>query len=338
MSWANRNLPRKRDISQIPEPFRPHIVPRVDRPEVVASEAYQTNPINEIVYPDDMQSYFSLKPSKAAEPVIDRRQYPIKKIELPRANLKELIYNGKSYVFVILRNIRQTRDNDLWISSYNSIRQFYTNKIVIIDDNSTINTVDGKLVNTETIRSEYNGAGEILPYLYFMKHKWADRMIFIHDSMFINRPFRDAELDGSVTFHWHFDAKEDNKLGTYLSLLKNSTNLVEYATQITKWKACFGGASIIDLETIVYLEEAYAFFTKLVMVIRNRKDREMFERLFGIVLFHEGILNMEHFSNFGNILKYPKAFESDHTSIDTAKHILSQANYDTAIIKVWRGR
>ena len=338
MSWANRNLPRKRDISQIPEPFRPHIVPRVDRPEVVASEAYQTNPINEIVYPDDMQSYFSLKPSKATEPVIDRRQYPVKKIELPRANLKELTYNGKSYVFVILRNIRQTRDNDLWISSYNSIRQFYTNKIVIIDDNSTINTVDGKLVNTESIRSEYNGAGEILPYLYFMKHKWADRMIFIHDSMFINRPFRDTELNGSVTFHWHFDAKEDNKLGTYLSLLKNSTNLVEYATQITKWKACFGGASIIDLETIVYLEEAYAFFTKLVMVIRNRKDREMFERLFGIVLFHEGILNMEHYSNFGNILKYPKAFESDHTSIDTAKHILSHAGYDTAIIKVWRGR
>ena len=66
-----------------------------------------------------------------------------------------------SYVFVILRNIQNARDNDLWISSYNSIRKFYKNKIIIIDDNSKINTVNGKLVNTDIIYSEWNGAGEV---------------------------------------------------------------------------------------------------------------------------------------------------------------------------------
>lgn len=79
---------------------------------------------------------------------------------------------------------------------------------MIIDDNSTINTVNGKLVNTEVIDSEYNGAGEILPYYYFLQHKWADRMIFLHDSMFMNRHFTPNELDSPIRFHWEFSNKE----------------------------------------------------------------------------------------------------------------------------------
>ena len=68
-SWANRHLPRKRDLSQIPEPFRPIIVPRVDRPEVILSESFQVKYSNnandsedtyrnEVVYPND--SFMSL--------------------------------------------------------------------------------------------------------------------------------------------------------------------------------------------------------------------------------------------------------------------------------------
>lgn len=104
-------------------------------------------------------------------------------------------------IFHILRNIIHAKDNDLWISSYNSIRRFYTNPIKIIDDNSIINTFNGKLIDTEVIQSEWNGAGEILPYYYFMKHKWADRMIFIHDSMLLYRPFHNSELSHPVRFY-----------------------------------------------------------------------------------------------------------------------------------------
>ena len=39
-------------------------------------------------------------------------------------------------------------------------------------------------------------------------------------------------------------------------------------------------------------------------------------------------------SNFGNIMKYPNAFESNN--IETAQHMLN--GYDTAIVKVWKGR
>jgi len=352
-SWANRNIPRKRDLSQIPSEFRPTIVPRAERPEVVLSEQFQDVPQNEVIYPsmsfEDLYNIGSHRPNdrpqdriqgKKAEP-IDKRQYQVKKIETGFSpNAIELRYQDHTYVFVILRHIGTTRDNDLWITSYNMIRKFYTNPIVIIDDNSTINTVNGKLTNTEVIHSDFNGAGEILPYYYFLKNKWADRMIFVHDSMFLHRRFTDEELDPLVTFHWHFEGKafkDDRKITTYLSMLLHAEELQLHAAT-AEWKGCFGGASIIDWSIVQMIEEKYQLFSKLVLSIRNRKERETFERVLGIVLGYEGVMDPARPSNFGAILRYPKAFESDSINYDTAAHILTQAKYDTALIKVWRGR
>lgn len=328
-SWANRNLPRKRNLSQIPPEFRPEIIPRVAQPTVVLSETFRFKPQNEVVYPD--RSSF--------EPVPHPRQFVNQRIDsAPSVRAKELRYQDKSYVFVILRHIRNTRDNDLWISCYNSIRQFYTNQIIIIDDNSTINTVNGKLVNTEIIKSEFNGAGEILPYHYFLKHKWADRMVFLHDSMFINRVFLDKELQGSIRFHWHFENKSENpKMSTFLSMLPNSEAIEEFIHH-SKWKGCFGATSIIDLEVAEKLEATYGLFSKLILSIRTRSDREMFERVLGIIVAYEGLVQGDNYSNFGDILKYPSAFESHFETMDLARQLVLQNGYDTAILKIWRGR
>ena len=37
-----------------------------------------------------------------------------------------------TYGFIILRHVRNFKDNQMWISCYNSIRKFYSNKIIII--------------------------------------------------------------------------------------------------------------------------------------------------------------------------------------------------------------
>jgi hypothetical protein len=333
-SWANRNIPRKRDLTQIPAELRPQIVPRVLKPQVLESESYQIK-----------QPSFTSNNSKDSknEPIVNPRQYVSKKIETnPSPTAFELVFHNKSYVFVILRHLRNTRDNDLWISSYNSIRKIYTNKIVIIDDNSSINTVDGKLTNTEIIKSEFNGAGEILPYYYFLKYKWADSMIFLHDSMFINRPFRDTELDHKFIFHWHFKPNgwdDYRKINNYISILKNNKELTAFtADPGTTWAGCFGGTSIVDLSVIQYLDEEYSLFSNVVLTIKTRKDRETFERLLGIVLYYEGLIEDKNCSNFGEIIKYPGAFESENNNYETASVIVRQKNYDTAILKVWRGR
>jgi hypothetical protein len=341
-SWANRAIPRKRDISKIPDEFRPTIVPRAARPEVVISESFHEVTQNEIV-----NNFRELEPktkAKASEPVVKPREYVTKKVEStfnPIAT--ELYYNGKSYVFVILRNIRTVSDNDLWISAYNSIRKFYTNKIVIIDDNSSINTVDGKLINTTVIKSEFNGAGEILPYYYFLQNKWADRMIFLHDSMFINRPFRPIELEGNIKFHWYFTSNgydDYKKISNYISLLKNRSDVESFINNSNnQWYGCFGGASICNLDLLEILEENFALFKNLIFLMRSRKDREAFERLLGIVLFYMGEITKDQCSNYGDILKYPDAFKPElNINFETSAHILKQSNYDTAIIKVWRGR
>ena len=336
-SWANLGIPRKRNLHQIPEGLRPTIITRAQRPEVIQSESFQEQE-NEIIYPSGSEDSSFPTPDMNAY----SRSYPVRKMELnPAPNAIELRFSDKSYVFVILRNIRTARDNDLWMASYQSVRRFYTNKIIIIDDNSDINTVNGKLVNTEVIRSDYNGAGEVLPYYYFFVNKWADRMVFLHDSMFLHRRFTDAELSSTVRFHWHFSNSEirnDRKIGTYLSMLPHHEGLLDYANQPDSiWNGCFGGASIIDLDIVTQLEEAYSFFSTLVLSIKTRKDRETFERLFGIAL-HFGNMIEEPFSNFGNIVKYPNAFESQVSTPDQGAYALSQKGYDTAIIKVWRGR
>jgi hypothetical protein len=338
-SWANRNILRKRDITQIPSDFRPTIIPRAIRPQVLVSESFQENSQNEVIL-----STRNSEPKKVnSEPVVNPRQYVTKKINTtPSVSAIELQYKDKSYVFVVLRHLRTVRDNDLWITSYNSIRKHYTNKIIIIDDNSSVNTVDGKLFNTEIIKSEFNGAGEILPYYYFLKYKWADKMIFLHDSMFLNRPFRDSELDNDIKFHWYFtknNIDDFRKINNFLSVVKSNKDLQAFATDPeTKWNGCFGATSICDLSTVEYIEEEYKLFTSLILSIKTRKDRETFERVLGIVLYYEGIFNDDNCSNFGDILKYPGAFESENNNFETASHIVNQNNYDTAILKVWRGR
>ena len=124
-----------------------------------------------------------------------------------------------------------------------------------------------------------------------------------------------------------------------MSMLKNNTELQTFATDPeTLWFGCFGAASICDLSTIQYLEDEYGMFTSLALTIKTRKDRETFERVLGIVLYYEGIVDNNNCSNFGIITSYPGAFESENNNMETAAHILRQKGYDSAIIKVWRGR
>jgi hypothetical protein len=333
-SWANRNVLRKRDISQIPDDARPLNIPRILRDEVVLSETFQKNEINTVAYNN--------RSNRIIENNRKISQYTIKEIHsLPEPSAIELLHENKTFVFVILRHLRNVQDNDLWITSYNSIRKYYTNKIVIIDDNSKLNTVNGKLFNTEIIYSEFPGAGEILPYYYFLKYKWANKMIFLHDSMSLNRGFLENEIRYEIKFHWYFhnhESRDTRKILQYISMLNDNKDIYDYANNPdSNWKGCFGATSIIDIDVVSYLDNKYNLFSTLVLFIKTRNDRETFERIFGIISYYENIIKGEC-SNFGNIVEYPSAFESQNNNPETSSHIVRQRGYNTAIIKVWRGR
>ncbi len=377
-SWMNRNLPRRRDLTQIPEELRPPLpVPRAERTEVLLSESYHYRPEedgspffmgdqdthNPVYFPASSSaplnrptysSLFSSALPTSHAPVKDKATAALSslltsltsqyiQIQPPSPKAMELRVEGKSYVFVILRHLRNPSDNDLWISSYNSIRRFYTNKIVIIDDNSSMNTVNGKLYETDIIYSDYPGAGECLPYFYFLMHRWADRMIFLHDTMFLHRPFLPSEVDTTLRFHWHFDPTDKEfipRLQQLLTSFKQHEPLTSFLSSAptTAWKACFGVAGVIDLSVANQLEEKYKLFSTAVLMIRNRRDREMMERLFGLVAFHEKLVTTDQCSTFGSILQYPKCFESQDMTLKTATYEVERTGYPTAILKVWRGR
>ena len=331
MSWANRGIPQRRNLSQIPVEARPIILSRAERPEVILSESLQYKPVNEIIYPSASHSHHSL---------FDLMTAPLKRMEQVFPHAKELRHNDQSYVFVILRHLRSAQDNALWTSAYQSIRTHYTNKIIIIDDNSQVNTFNGSLVNTEVIESDYRGAGEILPYFYFFQHKWADRMIILHDSMTLHRPFRAAELEGILRFHWHFSIKENTyhtKMALQFSSMRHHEGLLAFLNGESQWRGCFGGAAMISYDAVEHLEKKYGFFSTLVLSIKTRKDREAFERMLGAVAFFEKMVEMETCSTFGDIIRYPGAF-TDNMNKETTAHQVQQATYDTAILKVWRGR
>jgi hypothetical protein len=257
-------------------------------------------------------------------------------IQLNNKNSNELLINNESVIFVILRNIN-TLDNTLWKNCYDSIRNFYTNQIIIIDDNSKYKSKsDDNLINTEIIYSEYPGAGELLPYYYYYKYKWANNMIFMHDSMFLIREFTSKEIEKSNVMLWDFLDRtydDNNKINDYIELLDNN-NILHKVFNSNEWKGCFGVSTIISIDFLINIENKYGFCSRLIDNVKTRDNRICIERILGIIFYAENIL---YESLFGDINKdYPFSF--NNFSIDRSINILKNYKYNTAICKMWRGR
>lgn len=240
--------------------------------------------------------------------------------------------------FVILSHVRTEQENKLWRRCYDSIREFYPNApVIIIDDNSLLPISDNSLKNTTIIRSEYPGAGELLPYYYFLERQFAQKMVVLHDSMLLRRRFTKKELKSSIKFHWEFTHDWDNDaiINMLLSHLKCSDELIDYnMNSKALWRGCFGAASVIDLDIIQRIEKKYALTSALKTVINNRSFREGFERVFALVMFKEQCVTINNCSNFGDIHTQIINF----TYVDDASVEYLKQHSSAAIIKTWHGR
>ena len=244
--------------------------------------------------------------------------------------------NNQSYCFVILRHVSNKEQDILWVNCYNSIRKFYNNKIIIIDDNSSYTVSNKQLINTEIIQSEFPGAGESLPYYYFYKYKWSDNMIFLHDSMYVIRPFLKNELQYNFSMFWNFNniiCLNLEKVENIIQQLENKDILLKSLHEY-KWQGCFGASSIININILNRIEEKYKCFETFVNIIKTREQRMCIERLIGIILNAE---NINSKSLFGNIhTNYPMSFTS--FSLIDSLNIIRRHKYNTAICKLWIGR
>lgn len=240
---------------------------------------------------------------------------------------------------VILRHVSDTKHNKLWQESYKCARSVYPNvKIIIIDDNSNLGFVSSKIemINCEIINSSYPGRGELLPYLYFLQNKWFKTMLFIHDSVFIQKPLDFSRLDNKYIPLWSFDSKVYPQKHDQLEIIKklnNNQELIKYHNS-NKWSGFFGGMTIITLEYLQKINEKHDIFN-IIDSIKTRYNRMSFERVLPVLLHYNNNNVVVNAVN-DDIFKFLKNNELNWgDSIEDYNKLNGKKD---KIYKVWSGR
>lgn len=251
------------------------------------------------------------------------------------------------YGFIITRHVNSENTNKYWNHCVKLIRTFYPfRKIIIIDDNSDYSYVKSEFnyKNIEIIQSEFSKRGELLPYYYFLKRKFFENAVIIHDSVFFHKRINFEKLSGvNVIPLWFFYPDKENLDNTkrIIRNLKNYISLEDLLSQKEilfntfsgKWYGCFGVQSYINLKFLELIESKYNI-TNLISVVKCRADRCCLERIFGCIFFTESKNILKQKSLLGNIMKYQTwGYTFDQYMINLKKGTIPKA-----IVKVWTGR
>lgn len=257
-----------------------------------------------------------------------------------------------TFGFIITRHVNSEQTNKYWNQNVKLIRTYYPlTQIIIIDDNSNSIYVkaDYDYKNIIIIQSEYPGRGELLPYIYFLKYKWFEKAVIIHDSTFIHSRINFEKLKVPVLPLWHHNYDKENlpNLVRISSVLNNNVihnllyklnndnfNFNFNIIQSNKYDLCFGVQSFITLSFLELLESKYGI-TKLINVIKNRTDRCGLERIMGLLFCLESPLLLHIHSLFGDITTTPKSF---NYSYNDYVNDLKKKRKHSLFVKVWTGR
>lgn len=232
-----------------------------------------------------------------------------------------------SFGFIMLRHVNSAQTDEYWKLAYESIRKYYSNLIVIIDDNSNHFLTSMSMKNVIVLQSEYPGSGELLPYYYYSKYKWFDQAVILHDSVFINKKINFQVH--TYKFLWEFtEHKYDvpSKEKKLIRVLKNHDELMDlYETK--QWKGCFGAMMAVNHSFLSQVDKLYDF-SKLLPLVKTRDDRKGLERVIACMFQTRGTA----VSIFGNIFKYgTDPFKYNYQDLMKRRSSLP-------VIKIWSGR
>lgn len=237
-----------------------------------------------------------------------------------------------TFGFIILRHVNSHTTDQLWKNLYVSIRKFYpTNKIVIIDDNSSYTITQIPLFNTILIQSEFPGRGELLPYYYYCKYNWFDNALILHDSTVIHKKFSWRTLTYRFLFHFETHDYDDvNRERQYIQLIKNHQDVLDLYDS-GRWNGCFGMMTSINRNFLKLVNAKYGFH-RLIPYVKSRDDRMRMERVVACMLQTYS----KKPSILGCIHDYPIAFKYNY------KNYIKDCKSDTLpnypVIKIWVGR
>jgi hypothetical protein len=250
--------------------------------------------------------------------------------------------------FIITRHVKSEKTNRYWNHSVKLLKTLYPNKkIVIIDDNSNQYFVkpEFEYKNVEIVNSEFPGSGEILPYYYFLKNKYFENAVILHDSVFFHKriPF-EAFSKLNVLPLWYFNADKENIENT-LKLTNCLNNCKIFEKKLTlndgilgmshnKWYGCFGSQAYINYNFLLGLNNRYNI-TNLVRCVKNRPDRCCLERILGCIFYTEDKNLFKFKALFGDIMQHQKWCDY---SFDKYMSDLKKGTLPKAVVKVWTGR
>ena len=257
---------------------------------------------------------------------------------------------NNDYGFIITRHVNSEKTNKYWNKCVRCIREFYPfRKIVIIDDNSNQKFVksEADYKNLQIITSEFPGRGELLPYYYFLKYKFFENAVIIHDSVFFHKRISFELFNAKniqVLPFWHFNRDKENVENSLriTNYLKNSIpiqksltlNDVVLGMPDLKWYGIFGVQTYINYYFLKYIDDKYSICNML-KPVTCRLDRCCLERIMGCIFFTESKKLRKMKSLIGNIFNYKNAWIYTY---DRYEDDVSKKNIKTPIVKVWSGR
>ena len=236
--------------------------------------------------------------------------------------------------FIILRHVNSSKTNEYWKECYRCIKIFYPkNRILIIDDNSNYSFVtNDPLDNTMIIQSEFPKRGEFLPYYYYLKTKFCETAVMLHDSMFIKKYISFNVNNYKILWDFHKRHIADSLSFKYQNIMLNALNNEKLTSFYNKkelgiWDGCFGCMSVVKYDYLKRIDSEYRLAC-LIPYITCRDSRCGFERIIGCLLQ----INIKEPSLFGSIFNYCK------WGLSYDKYIKNEYSEHLPIIKVWTGR
>ena len=211
---------------------------------------------------------------------------------LPSSSVPNNVKQVNQLGFIILRNIINSTTNEYWKECYRCIRRLYPdNRILIIDDNSKKQFVSNELLtNTMIIESEFPKRGEFLPYYYYLRTNFCEKVVILHDSMFIKKYINFNSVVDDYRILIHFGKEFINDIESFPSQINmlralNSDKLNNFYIKKDQnyWSGCFGSMSVITYKYLKQIDDEFRI-SKLIPVITCRIDRCAFERIVGCIL------------------------------------------------------
>ena len=258
-----------------------------------------------------------------------------------------------TFGFIITRHVNSENTNNYWNHSIKLLRTYYPYvKIVIIDDNSNKHFVKPHFnyKNIVIVESEFPGRGELLPYYYFIKNKYFQNAVILHDSVFLHKriPFEKFR-NFDVLPLWHFNSDTENVSNTlritdYLQnnqYIQNSLQLSDFVLQLIKheWYGCFGCQSYINHDFLLKINKKYNI-ENLLVAVKNRKDRCCLERIMGYMFFNDSLIlkKIQMKSLLGDIMKYKNRDYTWGYNYNDYINEFKKGVIKKNVVKIWTGR